>query len=1595
MDPTVDDLLARLRRNPDDLEALAILRAHFRQQGDYDGLARLLEGWAARCRDRRAAADGLREAADVSASLMGDRERAVNLLTRALERDPHNEQAAQMVEGILTEADDHQRLVEVLERRATALGAAKGHPAETAALHHRLGQLWQDPLERVDRAVFHYRKAFELDPSLLEAIYAARQIYLSAGNARAAATLYDLEANAEGDVPRKVALLRELAQLRLDSLADIEGAVVALKRAHSASPDDPAVKHELATALMTRAGQMGEAGDKDRRRAAELFLQLADAVPDHALPYCEATLDAVPGHVPAMDLLEKLAEAQGREDVLPARWVQFLVAAPDSPGSDRRRERLGQAYVAAEQLDDAIACFEPLVEHAGLHVAETLIDLYRRVGRGADLPRPLSVLVDRLPPEERAPRLNELVQVLLEQGRQDEAVARARELLDLDPTDDRSLQLVDHHYRTQGEHGTLRELLTTLAQARGLTPEMRKARWLELAQLCEDPLDDAQGALAAWREVVQLDRSDREAQQARLRLLEQAGRWDDVAWALDSWLEAETDPETRADLLSRLAVVHRDRRSDPYSAIDALRSLRALRPEDDWTRTGLCELLLQVDRALDAIPVLRESAEHADDPDDRIRLLRKLAVVLEERASDAEGAFETWRQVLDLVPEDLEALDRMERIDLAQQRYDRLLETLGLRVDVVPPEDRPPVLRRMGALADERLNDLEASATAYAQALELDPADDATAERLADILTRARRWDDLVRLLAARADRAEDPNARTALHRTRARTLADHVGDADAAADAWRDVLEGGEDEEALRALRHHATERGDDEALCEWLGRLTEVTSSEDEKRTLCMERADLLADSLARAEEAQAVLRRVVTELAVDDVPALVRLAEVCERLGDDRGLADTLQRHLRVAEDPAERVTLAARLAQLMDGPLDDRDGSIDAHTAWVAADPQEVEARRRLVELLGAAERWEPLVKALDELAALEPDDDAAGELLRRAAEVEVHHLGNVDGAWARLAPRVEAGDALAEDALRSLALATGRAETLAELYIRLAKAAEEPSDQRGRWVDASNILEAHAEDPQRALEAMLRAFAIDVTDESLLGEVDRLAAAAGAWLRLAQVYETLIRKSEPADAQRLLLRHADLLESQADDATGAFDRVVRAAGFDPMDDAILERAEALGKRAERTGELLPLYDRRRGHTAEPEAQLEALLRAVRLCEADLGDRERSEQYLRDAVHVALDDQGLLEYLEQETRDLDETKGGDGVRRMLVTAYRQVAASRGEPGAALLRRAARLLLEELNDATEAYQVLKLATEIAPANPEVLDAYEALARDQDRASDLDAQLVKLIDESIDSRTAAELLRRRGRLLEEASRHDAAAEVYQRLMPLTSDDPVVSERLRACLRQAGKLQDLLLVLDRLLGKTRDPHTRTDLLREVARTWENDLGNRWEAHDAWKKVLAAAPGDDEAAQAVERLGKQSRLSDDKRLFADEDDGGGEDEAQAAGDEDDGDRDDEAQAAGDEDDADGEDEAQAAGDEDANGDEREATSEDEPDEPLPAATDAHEAADAQDAADAASDAQAADETTEEIEALEDLDLIEDEAPPRPHSMPPPPPGKDG
>ena len=1482
MRSTAELLTDRLQSNPHDAEAYDGLRKIYRETGDLASLTNLVEGWAGFQTDPALASRGFLEAARSSRTGGGDAQRTRELLLKSLERDVTLREAAEELVSLLIDSRDNKGLAEFLDAHLRRLEARGGEPTFMAELYTRLGDLWRVTFKRPEVASPCYVRARELDPLRATPNHEPSEAASpSAADPMLTARLYVAEAESETDPARKAELFVKLAKLYEMSLSDPDAAVRALRSALAASPNNVTVMHQLASLLTRRAAaRSGDEAERDKKRVAELYYQIACAVPPaDAIEYLEAALFASPLHEAALRMLEDLAPRLSKELLLPRHWVNYLAHAGDEPGVDPRREKLARAYVQAGQLDDAIYTLEQST--AGSPGALLLREL--RTRRGGTAPVESSNMsvtgagTQASPPRERkrsserpaagpdrARELRRAVHDAIAARDPAQAAAHSRELLALEPGDEASFDYLESHYRKTRDAFRLRELLLSSVEAPGVSIDTRKRRLREVASLSETKLKDVDDAIEVLRGVVALDPADAEATGNLTRLLARTQRWDELVAVLEREALSTREPAAKISLLEQIAALHRDKRKDLREAAEALRQLLALAP-NDAVRDELCDMLLTIGDHIEAVPLLRQRADTAASEREKLVLLERLAQTLDEHQSDLEAAFEVCCEILEVRPKHASALARMEQIDERTGNVARLLETLERRVALAPRPERPELFVRMASLAERQLDDVDRAAAYYARALDLVPGDESVLDALCGMFDRRERYSDLVELLKTRIAGEKDPNRRIELERRRARVLQESLGRDDEAAESYRRILAQREDEEALRFLLEYARQRSDSEAVAELSSGLAHVVTDTLEKRGLLLERARVLRDELEKPREAARTLREIVEHVDPDHDMAISELGELCERLGDAAGLSVALRRKHARTSDPGARATIAQRLADLCEHELRDNNAAIEALTAWTKDDPTQAVPHRRLVKLLLGSGRNAELVASYDALSRLEETPAARARAALDAARLGFSALGDADGAFARLGPGVEAGDEDAFETLAPIAQQSGRSAELAALCVTAAQRAPDSKRAGKNWRAAALVYSERLGNHAQALEAALRMLATDLTDRTYLSMVEDYVAHERAWPRLAQVYERLI-KTAPDDAERveLLVRLAIVLDERANDASEAFNRMLRACALLPQDEALLARAEDLAKRADRGEEVLALYDARRHRVADAAGKLEISLRAARLCDGVLEDRPRANAYLKAALTVVGGDLRLWERVVQAAEALDHnqrTQGAGAALRALIHAHRELAEKAGaELGPQLILRADGLLRDRLRDDRTGFDVLRQGVGLFPSNEEIYDALFERATALGRLDALDSHLSKCIDKALDPQTAATLLARRATLLEgPLGRPAQAIEVLTKLLQLRPDDAHAAARLRRTLRKARRFPDLLLAIHKQLQRVKEPDERLTLIKESASIWEGDLRNRFEARDAWRKALELSPNDAEAGAGVART--EQRMS--------------------------------------------------------------------------------------------------------------------------------------
>jgi hypothetical protein len=91
------------------------------------------------------------------------------------------------------------------------------------------------------------------------------------------------------------------------------------------------------------------------------------------------------------------------------------------------------------------------------------------------------------------------------------------------------------------------------------------------------------------------------------------------------------------------------------------------------------------------------------------------------------------------------------------------------------------------------------------------------------------------------------------------------------------------------------------------------------------------------------------------------------------------------------------------------------------------------------------------------------------------------------------------------------------------------------------------------------------------------------------------------------------------------------------------------------------------------------------------------------------------------------------------------------------------------------------------------------------------------------------------------------------KRLHDLSPSDVEVMEQLSALYVELRDYRGMVQLYEDQILRGKDPSTRAELARKVARLWESELDDPREAADAWRRVLRMKAGDPEATEGLER----------------------------------------------------------------------------------------------------------------------------------------------
>ncbi|MGC4088444.1 MAG: tetratricopeptide repeat protein [Polyangiaceae bacterium] len=986
---------------------------------------------------------------------------------------------------------------------------------------------------------------------------------------------------------------------------------------------------------------------------------------------------------------------------------------------------------------------------------------------------------------------------------------------------------------------------------------------------------DPESAIAAYASFIQNFGATREVHARLLPLLEQTGRFDELAAVLQQELTLAPEAE-RAKIWLRLATTRQSRLDDPRGALEALSRAIASEPNDRAIRAALEKLLAVPDVRLQAANLLEPLYEREEPSAGLLRVLEARA----DGEADVNARLEVAQRAVKLA----EALRDPERaLEIAAR-------ALGAAVAAAPEAIRRLALRDATARRQQprtaRAAIVHGAGWAQRRLAQLVRAGSRHRRRRAGGGRLAARDRGVptsagLRSVFARAGASHrSPVGAAGLPRGALVALRSGLGRGARRAAPARFVARDG----ALTARRaqgparryRDVTARGGRRVRAIWR-RTTPCSTRSTRLRTLpaprwsssecCRCSKGIAAASRCyawrRPPSAQATRRPRSRATAScfsapdlsDDV--LANVERLALEQADGVTLRSVLEQRLLGTTNPQKRVQLLERLGNAASWQLGDADSAArfwlegarlsegaaaDAGRARrlydrvLDADPKNREAAERLIELCAREKDWVRLSEAFAIVLDVVEEREVVATLLgleeqARETGSAVEFVALVDLTLTRgIEPQRARNLVLAK--ARALGGVPERADDAAKLFRSLIESARDGADGGNRGFSA--FLKAAAPGPSRQddLRWLYRFRAQHATD------------AVSVLLDWARSEEHEL--GDEAAARKIYERVTSLDPEQ----TEAWTELARlqATSGDPK--GALVSLEALRQRVE--AELRPSVELRIAglliDSLERPAEALALVKP-------LIQKTPSDLDVLRIVHRALplpETRAEAALLLEQAADAFE----DPARRAdVIEALLAVSAEAPELSLARSRWLTQLLETKSDAPEEALRIALRGAEAAPAEIELWKVAEQMARRLDRPAPVVEAYTHAFERNLPPAVASELGERMveffGEWFDEPER---VIQMLRRVLELCPLADWAFDRLKLEFNGSGRWQELFALYDARLAAPLEPSARIELLREAAMAARDFASDSDRAIQYLEALNRENPGDTRVEASLERL---------------------------------------------------------------------------------------------------------------------------------------------
>jgi len=673
-DRAVDSYKEVLSVDPQNLAALKALDSLYQKTGNMEAYLENMEHQLEVSAPEGDRVEIYQRMAAVWEEQFGKTDRASDVLEKILLVDDHNQRAFRDLERIYALDKKWDNLVETYRKHILITHDQN----ERIDLYTKTGDVLENELRDLDRAIDAYNDALGLEPGHLPALAGLGRLYEETSQWERAVDVMRRLVTLAGSTKERVDLNYRLGKIHDEQLRAPEAAEEFLVEA--LAHDGTHVPSMLSLlALYKRRG--------DWVKAAQLMVRAESNTPN-PLEKTRLLQEA------ARIYLDKL----GDEDTATRLFARVIELDPEHVEA---AEPLGELYYKRKEWAPLVPLMETLARKAGKKTNREMTQLYHRLAKAAD-----------------------------QVGDADKALKYYKQSYDLDATYlptlvDRAALL----YRLEHWDDAFRIYQTILVHHRDAQKDDEIVELFFRLGRIKLKLGERPKAINMFEKALEIQGGHRPTLNALIEIYSQSNDWEAVIKQKRAILLSSHDLDEKFGINEEIAGIYKDRLNIPQKAIAAHLEALELKPTDRQLLHHLLDLFSDTKQWKKAIEILVRLADLAEGKL-KARFLVAAGNIANYELHSTDDAVEFLNQALDADPEDLKAFERIDKIMTAkkdwrnqERSYRRMIKRLGADPPAEKRDTQIALWHALGEIYRSRLKDYRAATAAFEVAVSLNKGD--------------------------------------------------------------------------------------------------------------------------------------------------------------------------------------------------------------------------------------------------------------------------------------------------------------------------------------------------------------------------------------------------------------------------------------------------------------------------------------------------------------------------------------------------------------------------------------------------------------------------------------------------------------------------------------------------------------------------------------------------------------------------------------------------------------------------------------------------------------------------------------------------------